>query len=74
MVTQTQPSQTPRNSLSQVRATKLQEMERKNVELIEKNNYYDSLYSQLRRDIDILKNNNIRPDDLNAQDICELQA
>ena len=75
MATQsTQPSQTPRNSLSQFRVTKLQELQKQNVELLEKNSYYESLCLQLRKDLDELKKNNTRPDDLSTQDISEMQT
>lgn len=73
----TQPSQTPRNSLSQLsqyRVTKFQELQRQNVELLEKNTYYESLCLQLRKDLDELKRNNTRPVELNIQDISEMQT
>lgn len=61
MASQSNSALTPRNSLSLFRVSKLQELEKSNSELLEKNKYYENLCLQLRKDIDLLKVKNSEP-------------
>lgn len=76
MASQSDSGLTPRNSLSLFRVSKLQELEKTNSELLEKNLYYEKLCLQLRKDIDTLKVKNSVPKSqvllTQGQSQCEL--
>lgn len=50
---------TPRNSLSMLRKSKMLELEKANADLISKNNEYENVICQLRRDMEMLKSQSI---------------